>query len=542
MLHTKADFISCLWKIINPLKKYYTKGCAGIKCGNSGVSYGEKIALMEGFSRLFWGLAPLWAGGHNSDGFDDLCLEGIINGTNPEHEEYWGKICDGDQKMVEAAALGLALAIAPHKVWDPLTQIQKKNFEKWISQMNVAEACANNWKLFAVIVNLGLKNVGCEYSREVIEHGISCINSYYRSDGWYHDGNTDQADYYIAFAIHFYSLIYAKIMEKDDLENSRIFKERATLFARDFIYWFASDGSALAFGRSLTYRFAQCCFWSACVFADIKPFSMGVMKGLISRNIEWWMSKPIFDNGGVLTIGYEYPNLNMSEFYNGFGSPFWALKSFLILALDDNHEFFKVSAEPLPKLDSIRVMPHANMTIQHFGKYMVALTAGQWALWEPTHCAEKYSKFAYSSKYAFSVPRAMVGIPKAGTDSMLAFEIDSFIYVRRKCERHCIDENGVVYSKWSPYRGIEVETWITPTDDGHIRKHKIYSSIECIAYDCAFAVPDKNYCDINSNAETIVIRCDANTNLANPSTGMNATKYTISKGENVVKTKITYPL
>jgi len=40
-------------KIINPLKKYYTKGCAGIKCGNFGVAYGEKIALMEGFSRLF---------------------------------------------------------------------------------------------------------------------------------------------------------------------------------------------------------------------------------------------------------------------------------------------------------------------------------------------------------------------------------------------------------------------------------------------------------------------------------------------------------
>lgn len=542
ILHTKNDFIKCLSKIVNPMEKYYTEGRAGIKCGDFGVFYGEKIALMEGFARLFWGLAPLWAGGHDNDALDKLCLEGIINGTDPDHEEYWGAICDTDQKMVETAALGLALAIAPHKVWEPLNEKQKKNFEKWLLQMNVAEATANNWKLFAVIVNLGLKNVGAEYSRDVIEHGIECVNSYYRSNGWYHDGNTDQADYYVAFAIHFYSLIYAKIMEKEDPENSRIFKERACLFARDFIYWFAQDGSALAFGRSLTYRFAQCCFWSACVFAGIEPFPMGVMKGIISRHLEWWMSKPIFDNDGVLTVGYGYPNLIMSEFYNGFGSPFWALKSFLILALDDEHEFFKTKAEPLPELDSLRVMPEGNMVIQHFGKYMVALTAGQWSAWNPNHCAEKYSKFAYSSRYAFCVPHSAVGIERVAPDNMLSFEIDSYIYVRRKCISYRIDENGVVYSKWSPYRGIEVETYITPLSDGHIRRHIINSSVECTAYDCAFAVPDEKYCGITANAEIVTINCDPNTNLLNPYTVMNAAKYVISKGENIIETKITYPL
>ena len=133
--------------------------------------------------------------------------------------------------------------------------------------MNSVRSCDNNWKFFAVLVNLGLKNVGVSYSTDTIKHSIECFDGYYRSNGWYNDGNTRQADYYIAFAIHFYSLIYAKVMEKDDPENSRKYKERATLFARDFIYWFAADGSALAFGRSLTYRFAQCCFWSACIFA-----------------------------------------------------------------------------------------------------------------------------------------------------------------------------------------------------------------------------------------------------------------------------------
>lgn len=541
MLHIKSDYINCLNKIINPLEKYYTNGNAGIKCGNFGVSYGEDIALMEGFSRVFWGLAPLWAGGHNSK-LDEICLKGIINGTDPSHDEYWGEIHSWDQKMVETAALGLALAIAPQKVWEPLDDRQKKNFEKWMLQMNCVISGENNWKFFAIIVNIGLKNVGCQYSKEVIDNGLEDIHSYYHSNGWYHDGNTEQADYYIAFAIHFYSLIYAKLMEKDDPENSRIFKERASRFAQDFIYWFSNDGSALAFGRSLTYRFAQCCFWSACVFADVKPFSMGIIKGIISRHLEWWMSKPIFDNSGVLTVGYEYPNLNMSEYYNGFGSPYWALKAFLILALDDEHEFFKVSAEPLPKHDKIRIIPEADMVIQHFGDYMVALTAGQWAEWNPTHRAEKYSKFAYSSKYAFSVPRSVDGIEKAGTDSMLAFEIDSLIYVRRKCIDYRIEENGVVYSKWSPYCGIDVETWVTPTDNGHVRKHRINSAVECIAYDCGFAVPNENYCQITGNGETVIINCDPNTNLANPYTNMNAVKCNVSKGENIIETTVIYPI
>lgn len=540
MLHSKLDFINCLEKIISPIKNYYTKGCAGIKCGNFGVKYGEKDALMEAFSRILWGLAPLWGGGHDCEGFQELCLQGIINGTDPGHEEYWGELKRCDQKMVEAAALGLSLVLAPHKVWDPLSDIQKDNFHKWLLQMNTTVACDNNWKFFAVIVNLGLKNVGASYDSEIVEHGISRFDSFYRSNGWYHDGNSDQADYYIAFAMHFYGLIYARIMEDEDPENSKKFKERAMLFARDFIYWFADDGSALAFGRSLTYRFAQCCFWSACVFAGIEPFPMGVMKGIISRNLEWWMSHPIFDNGNVLSVGYAYPNLNMAEHYNAFGSPYWALKSFLILALEDNHEFYTAQALPLPPLDRLHIIPEANMVIQHFGDNVVALTAGQWAKWNPTHCAEKYSKFAYSSKYAFSIPRSVAAIDQAGSDSMLAFEIDGLIYVRRKCEEYSIDENGCVYSKWSPFRGINVETCIVPTPDGHIRKHTVVCDEECVAYDCAFAAVGENEGSISGDGENIVIKCEPNTNLMNPYTKMNAVKYVFPKGTSKVETTVVY--
>ena len=544
MLHTKQDFIDCLKGIIEPLKKYYTPGCAWIKCGDFGVCYGEGPALMEGFARVLWGLAPLWGGGHDLDGFKELYIKGIANGTNPESSEYWGDIEDVDQKMVEAAAVGLGLVLAPDKIWEPLSENEKKNFAAWLMQMNYHRASDNNWQFFAVLVNLGLKNVGAEYSADVIAHGIERFDSFYREKGWYNDGNTDQIDYYVAFAIHFYSLIYAKVMETEDPENSRKFKERSMMFAKTFIYWFSPDGSALAFGRSLTYRFAQCCFWSACVFAGIEPFPMGVMKGIIARNLEWWLSKPVFDNGGVLSVGYAYPNLNMAEHYNAFGSPYWALKAFLVLALPDDHEFFKAKALPLPELDKIKPIPQARMVVQRFSDNVVALTAGQWATWNPTHCANKYEKFAYSSKYAFSTPRCVSDIEKAGTDSMLAFEVSETIFVRRKCEEYKICDDGSVYSRWSPFTGINVETTIIPTEDGHIRKHKVDVLYDCVAYDCGFATINENECsisDIGNNAgEQITIVCEPNTNLMNPYTVMNAVKYTLKKGSYNLETKVVY--
>ena len=541
MLHSKSDFVNCLERIIAPLKDYYTPGCAGIKCGNTGVNYGEKTARMEGFARVLWGLGPLWGGGENIDGFDSLYLEGIINGTDPEHPEYWGVMKKADQMVVETAAMGLALILAPHKVWDPLTDKQKDNLHNWLRQVNTTVIGDNNWKFFPVLVNLGLKTVGASFDKNIVEHGKERFDAFYRGSGWYSDGVTDQGDYYIAFAIHFYSLIYAKVMEKEDPDTSARYKERATEFAKDFIYWFAEDGSALAFGRSLTYRFAQCCFWSACVFAEIEPFPIGVMKGIIVRNLEWWLSRPIFDNGGILSIGYAYPNLNMAEHYNGFGSPYWALKSFLFLALPEDHEFFSTKALPLPELDSIHPIPEAKMVIQRINGNVIALTSGQWARWNPTHCAEKYSKFAYSSKYAFSVPRSVAALKQSGGDSMLVFDIDGLMYVRRKCANYSIDAENRVHSLWSPCRGIDVQTCITPTADGHVRTHIINSDIECIAYDCGFSTPADCGGKIEGDGEVLIVQCESNTNLIHPYTQMPAVKYIIPKGTVTITTRVVYP-
>lgn len=544
MLKTKQDFIDCLKKIINPVRDYYTPGKAGIKLDHIEASYSDEIAKMEAFSRILWGLSPLWACGESAGEFDDIYVQGIINGTDPESDEYWGDLpaVSGDQRIVEMAAIGLSLILAPEKVWEPLTEKQKANFHRWLNQVNCEILCDNNWQLFPLLVNLGFKKVGAEYDKDRLKFCMDKLHSFYRSNGWYRDGHTEQSDYYVAFAIHFYSLIYAKVMENEDPENSRIIKERASLFAKSFIYWFDEDGSALAFGRSLTYRFAQCCFFSACVFAGVEPFPMGVIKGIISRHFEWWMSKPIFDKGGILSIGYGYPNLNMAEFYNAYGSPYWSLKAFLFLALPDDHEFFKVEPLPLPELSKMITIPEAYMTMQRINGYSVAITGGQYANWNMTHTPEKYSKFAYSSRYAFSVSRTMDSIYNSSPDNTLAFYIDSTVFYRKRCIEHVMSEDGSHMSKWSPCRGITVETTLIPTDVGHIRRHTVTCDFDCIAYDTTFSTPLGGGGEIHGkDGEEVVIECEPNTNLIYPKTEIKAVKYEFKKGTTTVETTVIYP-
>ncbi len=76
---------------------------------------------------------------------------------------------------------------------------------------------------------------------------------------------------------------------KTKTQNGRsVFKERAILFAQDFVYYFDEDGEALPYGRSLTYRFAQGAFFSALVFADVEAIPWGQVR-------DYWRSTCAMD-------------------------------------------------------------------------------------------------------------------------------------------------------------------------------------------------------------------------------------------------------
>lgn len=553
---TKQELQAIFLSMLNPLKNHYSEGKAELNLGAHTAGYGSKIANMEGFSRILWGLAPFLAGGGQADDFLEIYKTGLVNGTNPSHKEYWGNLGDRDQRMVEMAAISFAILLVPNKLWNPLAEKEKKNIASWLNQINLHTYPDNNWNFFNVMVNLALKSVGFSYNRERMDMAVARYDSFYLGNGWYSDGKRPQKDYYVSFGIHYYCLLYSKFMKAEDPDRCHLYKERAKEFVKDFIYWFDEEGKALPFGRSMTYRFAQAAFFSAYIFAEVDLSNVGVIKGILNRHIKYWISQPIFDNGKILSIGYCYPNLNMSEGYNAPGSPYWAFKFFALLSLEDNHLFWTTKEEDFPELKEVYTIPECDMVMQHRKGEVIALTAGQYPVVFQTHSGEKYSKFAYSSRFGFSVPRSYYSLEECAPDSMLAFYVHDMYYVRRKCIEFNV-ANDRVYSKWSPVEGIMVETTVTPTKDGHKRIHKVTSQYDCVAYDCGFSYPkegpvkveekmnfslvsnEDGYSAISSlSGEGNMINAAPNTNLIFSLTMIPSIKYSISKGENLFESEV----
>lgn len=555
----KQEFRELVLRLLAPLKEYYIRGNTGLDIGNTGAAYPQKTIWMEAFARPLWGLVPYWAGGGREEEFAAIYREGLKNGTDPSCPEYWGGFHDCDQLFVEMAAISYALLFAPDVVWEPLSQKSKEHVAQWLGGINRYNVADNNWQFFKILTNVALMKCGMEYSAEAMEACLERVEDFYLGEGWYQDGLTAQKDYYISFAIHFYSLVYAVVMKDEDPDRCRRYLERAGLFAEQFIYWFAETGEALPYGRSLTYRFAQSAFWSMAAVAGIERIPLPVIKGIIVRHISYWMRQPVFDKKGLLTIGYAYPDLHMAESYNAPGSPYWAMKAFAFLMLPDEHEFWKVQAAPLPKLEGLKRLACGEMLIQRRYRDVTAYVPGVYRHNGQVHVPEKYSKFAYSTYFGFSVPRSEKKITEAAPDSMLAFEIGGHIFVRHMIDGFAVEENHIL-SIWSPFPGITVETILIPTQRGHIRRHRIDSSIECIAYDCGFAVSSRKQ-DFDGEADAtgaclrncecfcrvaclkgpgrgVKIWCDPNTNLLSQNTEIPAIKYKIPCGITQIETAV----
>lgn len=559
MLNSKEDFRNCLLDMADPLIPYFSEKKARLELGTTAVYYDKRAISMEGISRLFWGFVPFFAGGGENKKWQDILNAALTQGCDPDGEEYWGGFSDKDQKFVEMAAIAYGILFAKEQLWEPLSEAAKNNLAAYLYNINEYVLPECNWVLFAVLVNIALKSVGREYSAQKLEEYLKMTDSFYVGEGWYRDGDSDQKDYYISFAIHFYCLIYAKVMEQEDAARSTLFKERAMVFAKQFIYWFDDSGEALPFGRSLTYRFAQAAFFSACVVAGIEPFTMGQMKGLIVRHMENWLKKDIFDRDHILTIGYGYPNLIMAEAYNAPGSPYWAFKTFAVLMIPDGHPFWSVAAEPFPELKPMSAQPYADKLMYHYKNHAAAYPVGIFSPAGHGQSIAKYGKFVYDTCFGFNVAKSSYSVYENAPDSMLAFEIDGDCHVRRISIDSAIHETDT-WSKWSPYPGITVETIIEPDEKGHTRYHKITSDVECTAYDCGFAVAcrdeDKMESEERDNAAAaknvfsrcavesqsggtgIVLGTSPNTNVLYRKTVLPAVKYKIPRGTIEIVTRV----
>lgn len=560
---TKAAAQAALLRLLRPLKPFYSPSGARLSLGVTSAHYEDDAAEMEAFARPLWGLVPFLAGGGREPELEALYLRGLATGSDPAHPDYWHTCRDFDQKFCEMPAIAYGMLLAPERLWEPLSQAEKARLTEWLWEINRHECCACNWQWFSILTNLALKVRGLPYSRERMESGLAMLEGYYDTHGWYRDGSDGDKDYYNPFVMLSFGLIYAMFMEQEEPERCGRFRARARRFAQDFLYWFADDGAAFPYGRSMTYRFAQVNFFSVCLLCGEEVLPLPVIKGVLARHLAWWLNRPIYDNAGVLTIGYAYPNLQMAESYNAPGSPYWGLTAFAFLALPDSHPFWAAEAAPMPALERQKAFPHAGMLLQRGKGSVVALVPGRLKADGHSHTVEKYSKFAYSSRFAFSISRSPLTLAEGAPDSVLCFRVGGYFYVKDTvAPGYHVGEDGLSFD-WSPLEGIRVHTVIRPTATGHLRIHTVESAYDCTAYDSGFALaanglgPFRQTADgpsaaVYSGEDACrvtarrgdgmgeVLIPDPNTNLIATKTAIPMAVYPIRKGVQTLETQVDY--
>ncbi|KAF9876921.1 hypothetical protein CkaCkLH20_05767 [Colletotrichum karsti] len=526
-LRTRSDLIRATIALLRPLLPHFSPTKARIRVPvSTATHFDETAAQLEGFARPLWAVGALLLGVESTSdpdlvkSIDEVVqpwIEGFVAGTDPEHPEYWGKINNMDQRMVEAEIVAFALLSAPEKIFDPLTENAKQNVTNWLRTLSGMDMPKNNWRWFRVFGNLALSKVcGVPFEdvRDEMNSDLDLLDSFYRLDGWSADGPWQtpeqaqsefeqyektgrrdaigvgrQADYYSgSFAIQFSQLLYSRFAADLDPERAQVYRQRARDFGATFWKYFDSEGSAIPFGRSLTYRFACGGYFAAVALAQVEdlpsPLSTpGTVKGFLLRHLRWWAknSADIFNTDGTLNIGWLYPNMYMCEDYNSPQSPYWCLKTLVAIGLAEDHPFWADEETPYPEpssLESVTAVPAPQQIVCNHpkGNHHFMLSPGQFVGWPMKANQAKYCKFAYSSAFAFSVPTGPL-IQQIAPDNALALSRDGgeTLAVKWKSEEVRFatasvegasgrEEVQVASVKWYPWgdRAVSVDTTLIP--------------------------------------------------------------------------------
>ncbi|KAF1843223.1 uncharacterized protein K460DRAFT_387361 [Cucurbitaria berberidis CBS 394.84] len=500
---TRSDVIRAAFALVQPLNQYKSLYSARIKIATStGAGFSETAAQLEGFARPLWVVADLLR--LNAQACDrkpisknirlETWIAGLKAGTSPESPEYWGDVFSFDQRMVEMESIAYALLANPDAFSLSNNEKARGNLVAWLRQINNHKMPQSNWLWFRVLVNLALvQTLGvplCEV-KSYIDESLKTLDTFYISDGWSSDGmwceDRKQADYYSgSFAIQFAQLLFVRFAPDYDAERTEKYKSQARDFAKDYWRYFAPNGAAIPFGRSLTYRVAFAAFWAAAALAGVDLPSpvddIGTVKGLLLRHLRWWAHQPqIFNTDGTLNIGYAYPNMYLAEDYNSPQSVYWCLKSFLVIGLEESHPFWVSDELPHPleviesegKIPDVKVLWPPHHIMCNTREHTFLLSLGQSTTKKFKAREAKYGKIAYSSAFAFSVPCGPF-LEQMAPDSSLAVCFDDGedtwkvswdpYNVRRGEVNMGVDTLPTLMGCWKPWknRALEVHTTLIP--------------------------------------------------------------------------------
>lgn len=479
-IYDRSGMARALVDMLEPTRNFFVGKRSGFSFGSFSAQYSPQATFLEGWSRILWGVGPFLAGGFDWEHIGEF-LEGLKTGPDKDDGYFWGEPKDWDQRFVEMAAIAFSFILCRERTWDMLDERERKNMYEWLDHINNRNFCQNNWVCFRVMVNLAFEYLGLPFREDLIRQDMDLVDSFYSSDGWYRD--VVPYDMYNPWAIQYYTLIYYKLRKDKDRQRCERIRERTLLFAKQYACFFNESGGCVPYGRSLTYRFAQAGYFSAAAYAGIEVLPWGAMKRIVLGNLRWWLSQPIFDNAGILTVGYRYQTNIMADQYNSPGSPYWAFKIFLVLALGEEHPFWTSEERSLNNSKSTCLPVLSGILVHTDDDDVVFLNNGQNPTSRSCQLVDKYAKFAYSIHSGFTTTVGGHDLQNQGGDNTLMFSEVGEDYFRPKdvtLKKWCRPD--MLKNTWRPFKDVDVTTWMIPAGDWHVRIHRIDSprKLDCV--------------------------------------------------------------
>jgi hypothetical protein len=216
--------------------------------------------------------ATLTFEGHEIN-LETLLHDAVLDGTNPSNRyTYWGDIGHLDQRIVESADIASAIWMSRERVFNKMGTAEQEQIIAWLSQVDGKGTYTDNWILFTAMVQAVRYHLGFPTPLEDLDNRLMQIDEFYRGDGWYVDGPTNEFELYNAWMFGWHYLLWAWIDGERRPDHRQQVLERGRSFIEGFLHFFAANGSYPAWGRSVVYRFAA-----------VAPFAVGhLLKSLIS--------------------------------------------------------------------------------------------------------------------------------------------------------------------------------------------------------------------------------------------------------------------
>ena len=330
---------------------------------------------LEGFARSFLIVALLIAGedGRDPSGHIAQYARGLTAGVDPDSATAWPRPASTGQAKVEAASIALGLDLTRPWIWDHLSERTQAHTLDWLREVIGTEYPPINWVWFRIVVLTFLRGADPRYDpacgagedvealRADLRQDLAVHEACAREGGWFTDGAERAVDHYGTWAFAVFPTLWRRMRGADELRADGLLlpadderhRERLARFAVDAMGLIGADGGPLIQGRSLIYRMAVAAApWAAALegLADgpqprIDP---GALRRAASGVLEHFLTRGVPDGEGLLTLGWFHEFGEMAQSYSGPGSPYWAAKGFLGLALPADHAVWTAVEEPLP--------------------------------------------------------------------------------------------------------------------------------------------------------------------------------------------------